>query len=145
MLTRRGFPSCYNRSRQGMGEQMTTLLIVDDNLEMRQLVKSIAGKSSDQIFECEDGDEALAAFSKHHPDWVVMDVEMKRMDGLKATAQILTQYPQAKIIIVTKHTDTQTRAAAREAGACGFCSKDDLLRLRPLIQGEHPPGTRAGD
>ena len=113
---------------------MTTLLIVDDNAEMRQLVKSIASRVSDEIFECEDGDEALAAFTKHRPDWVVMDVEMKRMDGLKATAQVIAHYPQAKIIVVTKHTDSQTRALASEAGAFAFCSKDDLLRLRSLIE-----------
>lgn len=134
MLTRRTVPACYNHSRQGMGKEMTTLLIVDDNPEMRQLVKRIASKVSDEVFEREDGDEVLAAFTEHRPDWVVMDVEMKRMDGLKATAQLITHYPQAKIIIVTKHTDLQTRAAAREAGACGFCSKDDLLSLRSLIQ-----------
>jgi CheY-like chemotaxis protein len=134
VLTRHAFPSCYNHSHQGMGKEMTTLLIVDDNAEMRQLVKSIASKVSDEIFECADGDEALAAFTRHQPDWVVMDVEMKRMDGLKATAEILTHYPQAKIIIVTKHTDTQTRAAANEAGARAFCSKDDLLSLRSLIE-----------
>jgi len=114
---------------------MTTLLIVDDNAEMRQLVKSIASNVSDETFECEDGDEALAAFTKHHPDWVVMDVEMKRLDGLKATAQLVTHYPEAKVIIVTKHADPQTRAAARKAGACEFCNKDDLLSLRSLIQG----------
>ena len=118
---------------------MTTLLIVDDNQEMRQLLRRIAGKVSDAIFECEDGDEVLAAFTAHHPDWVVMDVEMKRMDGLKATALLITHYPQAKVIIVTKHTDTQTRAAASEAGAWAFCSKDDLLSLRSLIQGQYRP------
>ena len=117
---------------------MTTLLIVDDNREMRQLIRSIVSKVVDEVFECEDGDEALAAFTKHHPDWVVMDVEMKRMDGLQATAQLITHYPQAKIIIVTKHADTQTREAASEAGACAFCSKDDLLSLRSLIQGQRP-------
>ncbi len=113
---------------------MTTLLIVDDNREMRQLVRHIASKVSDEIFECEDGDEVLAAFDLHHPDWVVMDVEMKRMDGLQATAQLITQHPEAKVIVVTKHTDAQTRAAASEAGACAFCNKDDLLTLRSLIQ-----------
>src|SRR6266513_5941411 len=110
-----------------MGKAMTTLLIVDDNAEMRQLVKSIASKVTDEIFECEDGDEVLAAFTRYRPDWVVMDVDMKRMDGLKATAELIAHFPRARIIIVTKHTDSQTRAAAREAGASGFCSKDDLL------------------
>lgn len=114
-------------------EEMT-LLIVDDNSAMRQLVRSIVSKLGDEVYECEDGDQVLAAFTEHQPDWVVMDVEMKRMDGLQATAQLIAHYPETKIVIVTNYTDVQTRAAASAAGAIAFCSKDDLLLLRKLIQ-----------
>ena len=114
---------------------MTTLLIVDDSREMRQLMKSIVSKACDEVFECEDGDEVLAAFTTHRPDWVLMDVEMKRMDGLKATSDLVRSYPQAKVIIVTKHADIQTRLAAREAGARYLIGKEDLLSLLPLLQG----------
>ena len=113
---------------------MTKLLIVDDNREMRELVRSITSKVSHQIFECEDGDEVLAAFSLYRPDWVVMDVEMERMDGLQATAALTKQHPEANVIIVTNHIDTQTQEAACEAGAKYFLGKDDLLSLRTLIQ-----------
>lgn len=113
---------------------MTTLLIVDDSPEMRGLMRQIACKECDRIFECEDGDEVLAAFAAHQPDWVLMDVEMKRLDGLKATAALMRQHPEAKVIVVTKYTDAQTRAAARAAGARHFLSKDDLLSLRSLIR-----------
>ena len=116
---------------------MTTLLIVDDNREMRQLMKSIASQACDEIFECEDGDEVLEAFTVHRPDWVVMDVEMKRMDGLKATSDLVSSFPHANVIIVTKHDDIQTRLAAREAGARFFLGKEDLLSLLPLIQDGH--------
>jgi two-component system response regulator DegU len=113
---------------------MTTLLIVDDNREMRQLMKSIVRKACDEIFECEDGDQVLDAFSNHHPDWVLMDVEMKRLDGLTATSHLLNRYPDAKVIIVTKHDDMQTRLAAREAGARFLVDKEDLLSLLTLIE-----------
>ena len=113
---------------------MTTLLIVDDNREMRQLMKSIVSKACDEVFECEDGDEVLDAFTAHRPDWVLMDVEMKRLDGLKATANLMSRYPQAKVIIVTKHADMQMRLAAGEAGARCLIGKEDLLSLLPLIQ-----------
>jgi CheY-like chemotaxis protein len=116
---------------------MTTLLIVDDNREMRQLMKSIVSKACDEVFECEDGDEVLGAFTAHRPDWVLMDVEMRRMDGLKATSNLMSSYPEAKVIIVTKHVDTQTRLAASEAGACFLIGKEDLLSLLPLIQDGH--------
>ena len=113
---------------------MTKLLIVDDNREMRDLMRSITSKFSNQIFECEDGDEVLAAFNLYRPDWIVMDVEMKRMDGLEATAALVKQYPAANVIIITNHNDTQTQQAASDAGARYFLGKDDLLSLRTLIQ-----------
>ena len=117
---------------------MTTLLIVDDNAEMRKLVRHIASNLSDEILECEDGVEVLEAFESHHPDWVVMDVEMNRMDGLRATRDLISHYPGAKVIIMTKHTDTVTRSAATDAGAWAFCAKDDLISLRSLIASEDP-------
>jgi CheY-like chemotaxis protein len=116
---------------------MTTLLIVDDNSEMRQLIRRIMSKICDEIFECEDGDEVLAAFAAYQPDWVLMDVEMKRVDGLKATAELTRAYPEAKVIIVTKYDDDETRQAASNAGAWHFVGKDDLLSFRMLIK-EHP-------
>src|ERR1700730_14304771 len=113
---------------------MTTLLIVDDNREMRELMKSIVSKTCNVVFECEDGDEVLDAFTAHRPDWVLMDVEMKRIDGLKATSDLVSCYPQAEVIIVTKHDDIEMRLAAVEAGARYLICKEDLLSLLPLIQ-----------
>jgi CheY-like chemotaxis protein len=113
---------------------MTTLLIVDDSPEMRRLMRQIAAKACDEVIECEDGEEVLASFVAHHPDWVLMDVEMKRVDGLKATFALLKLHPEAKVIIVTKYADDETRRAATAAGARFFIAKDDLLSLRSLIQ-----------
>ena len=109
------------------------LMIVEDNARMRRLIKSLLADLAEAIFECEDGDEVLAAFDLHHPDWVVMDVEMKRMDGLRATAQLIARHPEAKVIIVTKLTDAQTRSAARGAGASDFVMKDDLFQIRHIL------------
>ena len=135
MLTRRLSRFAITGLINGMkANAMTTLLIVDDNREMRQLMKSIVSKACDEIFECEDGDEVLDAFTAHRPDWVLMDVEMKRIDGLKATSDLVSCYPQAKVIIVTKHDDIETRLAAGEAGARYLICKEDLLSLLPLIQ-----------
>ena|ERR1051326_448556 len=113
---------------------MTKLLIVDDNREMRELIKSIVGDPGDQIFECEDGDEVLPAFAAHRPDWILMDVEMKRMDGLKATAELMRLHPEARVIVVTKYADSETKQAAHDAGAPFFAGKDDLLSVRSLIR-----------
>ncbi len=80
-----------------------TVLIVEDNAEMRRLLKGVVRQWAETAYECEDGDEALAAYAAHRPDWVLMDIEMKRMDGIAATQQILTADPAAKVIIVTHY------------------------------------------
>lgn len=108
---------------------MTTFLIVEDNQAMRLLIRSIVRKVSDDIVECGDGSEALAAYIAHRPDWVLMDVEMPGMDGLRATRAIIAQFPDARIIIVTQHADAGTRDAAKAAGATGFVGKDNLAEL----------------
>ena len=111
-----------------------TLLIVDDSAEMRRLIRQVAAESNDVVIECSDGDEVLEAYAAHHPDWVLMDVEMKRMDGLTATSNLRRQHPEAKVLILTKHTDEETRRAAREAGARFFLGKDEIISLRTVIR-----------
>lgn len=112
----------------------TTFLIVDDNRQMRFLMKEILRKASDFVYECEDGSEVLAAYNSHKPDWVLMDVEMNRVDGITATAELITHHPQAKIIVVTKYNDANTQEAALRAGAMSFLGKDNLIELRSIVQ-----------
>ncbi|MGI8639642.1 MAG: response regulator transcription factor [Pyrinomonadaceae bacterium] len=109
------------------------LLIVEDNPQMRRLIIQIVRKSSDAIFECEDGAEALSAYREHLPDWVLMDVEMREIDGITATRQIITNFPEAKIVIVTDYSNANLREAAKSAGACQFIAKDNLIDLRRLL------------
>ena len=55
------------------------------------------------------------------------------MDGLAATREIIAADPKAKIVIVSRHGDEPLRVAAREAGACGYVLKENLLDLRQLL------------
>lgn len=101
---------------------------------MRRLIRQIVEKICEQVFECEDGLEALAVYRENQPDLVLMDVEMPRLDGINATVEIKKAFPAARIAIITKFTDRQTRQAALEAGALAFLGKDNLLALRELIK-----------
>ena len=114
------------------------ILIVDDNSEMRRLIKSLISDFSDEIYECADGAEAIDIYRKCHPDWVLMDVFMKHTDGLNATKIIKQDDPRAKIIIVSNHTDKRSRQAATDAGAVKFFGKDDLLSLVSFLQNNQP-------
>ena len=109
------------------------LMIVEDNEQMRRLIRNFVERLSDQICECSDGAEAVAAYAVHRPDWVLMDVEMKEMDGITATRKIREIFADANIVIVTQYDDASTRAAAQEAGACGYVLKENLFALRELI------------
>lgn len=109
------------------------LLIVDDNPAVRRMIARVVSDLADEIHECEDGAEVLAAYRQSHPDFVLMDIAMKGVDGITATRQIIAAFPGARVIMVTGHGDEPLRAAAREAGACGYVLKENLLAIRELI------------
>jgi CheY-like chemotaxis protein len=109
------------------------ILIVDDNAEVRRLIKSLLADIADEIDECDNGAAAVRLYERRRPDWVLMDVFMKEMDGLAATKLIKELDPAAKIVIVTNHPDKRTRQAAAEAGATAFLGKDELLSLIHLL------------
>ena len=108
-------------------------LIVEDNAEMRRLIAKILRKSCDAIFECEDGAQALSAYREHLPDWVLMDIQMRELDGISATRQIINEFPEAKIVIVTDFNNANLREKAKMAGACEYIDKENLVDLRRLL------------
>jgi CheY-like chemotaxis protein len=112
------------------------LLIVEDNAHMRRLIKGVVNNLFEAIFECSDGSEALAAYIEHEPDWVLMDIQMYALDGLSATWQITAAFPEARIVIVTEYDDPDRRQEAREAGACAYVLKENLLELRRILETE---------
>jgi len=109
------------------------ILIVEDNRQTREMIELWLGGLATEIKECEDGAEALNAYRIFSPDWVLMDWEMKRMDGLTATREIVSAFPAARILIVTLHDRSELRAAAEKAGACGFVCKDNLQALNQFL------------
>ena len=111
-----------------------SILLIEDSGEMRQTIKSSLRGLDATFIERDDGVHALAAYREHSPDWVLMDLEMKEMDGLTATSQIKSAYPEARIVIVTNFDDVVLREAADKAGASGYVLKDDLLSLRHIVK-----------
>jgi CheY-like chemotaxis protein len=109
------------------------ILIVEDNQPMRQMIMKLVGDLTEGFTECGDGAQAFEAYRQYRPDWVLMDIKMKEMDGLMATRQIKAAFPEARIIIVTGYNDAKLREAADTAGACAFVHKENLLELRQIL------------
>lgn len=110
------------------------ILIVEDSIKMREMIRSTLKDTAIEFVECADGVEAVKAYTRHRPDWVLMDIAMEEMDGITATKRIRTDFPEAKIVMVTHYDDPPLRDAAEKAGASGFVSKDNLLAIRDFLR-----------
>lgn len=109
------------------------LLIVEDDERIRKMIISVIADLASEIYECGDGKQALPAYTTHLPDWVLMDLIMPETDGIAATHQIKSSFPDAKIIIVTSCEGAAMREAAEKAGAHSYVVKENLLALREIL------------
>ena len=110
-----------------------TIMIVDDNRQMREFLKGYFKDSEADIVECSNGKEAVDSYNSVLPDCVLMDVKMPVMDGIEAARKIIKKFPAAKIIMVTEYDDRNLREAADKAGARKYILKDDLSMLRAYL------------
>ena len=102
------------------------LLIADDERLFRQSLKVLLESGTDikVVAEAANGHEAVAFARATEPDLAVLDVDMPRMDGIKATRLIRAVSPRTKMLMLSVHQDDQKIRAAIRAGAVGYISKD---------------------
>jgi CheY-like chemotaxis protein len=108
-------------------------LIVEDNFNMRRVIRNIVAEFAGETHECSDGADALAAYAEHLPDWVLMDIRMREIDGIKTTRQILAVFPEANVMIVTEYDDAELRRSARDAGAREYVLKENLFEMSRIL------------
>lgn len=106
------------------------ILIADDNVLMRQMIRAVVKPLVEEIYECGDGSEAIEIYKRIKPHLVLMDFNMPLIDGLTAIRKIIGFDKNARIFLVTQHDDEDLRQVAQKAGAKAVISKDNLLRLR---------------
>src|SRR5262245_32561371 len=96
---------------------------------MRRTLRALLSPLASDIHEATDGGQAVRLFAEQQPDWVVMDVQMKPVNGLEATRAIRRRFPAARIVIVTQYDDPDLLVEAAAAGACAYILKDNLAAL----------------
>jgi len=103
---------------------MGRILIVDDTLFMRTLLKNILFSGGhDIVGEAGDGDEAVAKYKELKPDLVTMDVVMPKVNGIEALKEIRAIDPNAKVIMCTAVGQEQMVKLAIKTGAKGYIVK----------------------
>ncbi len=104
---------------------MIRVVFVDDHEMVRIGVSSYLSAQPDieVVGEADDGKKGVELALELRPDIILMDLVMKEMDGIEATRQIIEQWPEAKIIIVTSFLDDEKVYPALEAGATSYMLK----------------------
>ena len=109
-----------------MKSRKTRILLADDHLVVRMGVASIISFEEDMtvVGEADTGAEAVRRARELRPDVVVMVLMMPELDGGAATAAILKELPQTKVIILTSFTGAPELRQAIDAGAVAVLDKD---------------------
>lgn len=102
--------------------QMRTVLVAEDVDSNFLLLKSLIGKRCN-LLRAKDGDEAVNKFKEYHPDLILMDIKMPKMDGLEATSLIRTYSQEVPIIALTAFAFEADREKALEVGCNDFLTK----------------------
>lgn len=122
---------------------MITILVVDDEPMVREGLRMRLAAETDMtiVGEAADGQNALALAAVHHPDVVLMDVNMPRSDGILVTRALRAAAPETAVVVLTIHDDEATRACAAAAGAAAFVTKGgSLSELLSAIRRVAEPG-----
>jgi two-component system chemotaxis response regulator CheY len=103
---------------------MRRLLVVDDALFMRKLIRGVAAEAGwEVVAEAGNGEEAVALYAQHRPDLVTMDLVMPVMGGLDALRKIRELDPKAQVVVVTALDQKQALMDSIRDGALDFIVK----------------------
>ncbi len=101
---------------------MTSILIVDDEENIRNLVKAYVEREGYTVYVAQDGPGALAAFRRYHPDLVVLDVMLPGLDGLEVLQQIRRE-SEVYVLLLTAKSEETDRIVGLTVGADDYLTK----------------------
>ncbi|MFV2042995.1 MAG: response regulator [Anaerolineales bacterium] len=124
-------------------EQIIRVMIVDEHPMVRRGLASFLSTTPDLelVAEARDGEEAVLQCDREHPDVVLMDLMMPRMNGIEATQAIKDRSPEVQVIALTSFAEKELIQDALQAGAVSYLLKDvgaeDLARaIRAAHEGK---------
>jgi DNA-binding response OmpR family regulator len=117
---------------------MTTVLIVDDQPDIVRLVRDYLERAGFRVLSAGDGEQALQVARSGHPDLVILDLTLPRLDGLDV-ARALRRDGDVPIIMLTARTEESDRVAGLELGADDYVTKpfsarEMVARVRAVLR-----------
>ncbi len=107
-----------------MDVDILTVMVVDDSpIIVKKLSVMMQTLGYKVIQTATNGKEAVAAYPQCKPNVVTMDITMPEMDGIEATQAIMSEFPDAKILMITSHGQESMVLDALKAGAKGYILK----------------------
>src|SRR6266851_5388188 len=125
---------------KSVGSDLIRILTVDDHPLLREGIAGLVADQSDMslVAEASNGREAIQQFRTHRPDVTLMDIQMPDMNGLDAMISIRSEFPEARIIILTTYTGDVQALRALKAGARAYLLKNLLHKeLLDTIRAVH--------
>ena len=114
---------------QALPHRVRTILVDDSELALKSMCSMLKFCGRLEIVgTAADGAEAVEMSRELHPDLVVMDLQMPRMNGFESATVIRQECPLTRIVHITTHDDPQVQAASRASGADHFVPKGNLPR-----------------
>jgi len=106
------------------------ILAVDDHPLLRRGIAALVNAELDMklVAEASNGEEAVAGFRLHRPDITLMDLQLPGLNGLEAIDRILSEFPDARIIVLTTYVGDAQVLRALRAGAQGYILKGHVHR-----------------
>lgn len=116
-----------------LAEPTGRVLVVDDELEVREALKRILQKENLEVATAADGSEALSLFAAGRFQLVITDLIMPGLDGLRLLTELRLLQPTLPVLIMTAYGGWDTYLDAMNSGAFNYVTKpikrEDLLRL----------------
>ncbi|HMD23545.1 MAG TPA: response regulator transcription factor [Streptosporangiaceae bacterium] len=103
-----------------------TVVVADDQAAVREGLVLLLGTlpGITVVGQAEDGAAAVETVVATHPQVVLMDLNMPRLDGVEATRRIRADHPQTQVVVLTTYSDDESIIGALKAGALGYLTKD---------------------
>jgi DNA-binding NarL/FixJ family response regulator len=111
------------------------ILTVDDHALLRKGIAALISAEPDMklVAEASNGQEAIAEFKKHRPDVTLMDLQMPEMGGIECIIAIRSDFPNARIIVLTTYPGDMQVLRALKAGARGYLLKGQVSKDLPEV------------